>query len=132
MTIARVSASFSFEAAHFSPEWPDDHPNHRMHGHSYMVELVAEGPIVDTYGGTVVSCERLSAIADAIKPLLDHRVLNQIEGLPWPTMEYLAAWILDRARLNVVEVVSVRVSRPVIGLWAEVTAEPAARLGEPE
>lgn len=115
----RVAITFNFEAAHWDPMWPKEHPNHRMHGHSYLVELIAEGPVRDDMGGVLVSIERLKAIADTFKPMLDHRVLNEVEGLAYPTMEHIAHWLLTRVRLTCLDIKRVRVSRPSLGVWAE-------------
>lgn len=113
----RIAAGFTFEVAHFTPMWPEGHPNRRMHGHSYECELIAEGSL-DPHG-MVVGAERLAAIAGVLKELVDHRVLNDIAGLDHPTMECLAQFFLERARLNIEAINRVRVGRPSLKQWAE-------------
>lgn len=114
-----ISYAFNFEAAHRSPEWPVGHPNSRVHGHSYIAELIAEGEISDIHGGTIMSAERLRNLAEAIKPLLDHHMLNEIDDLPFTTMEHIAHWILIRAKTCHETIIRVRVSRPTLGIWVE-------------
>lgn len=94
---AEVAKTLAFEAAHRLPNVPPEHKCARMHGHSFKVEVVVEGA-VDERLGWVVDFEE---VADAFAPLhaaLDHRVLNDIEGLENPTSENLARWIWVRLR----------------------------------
>jgi 6-pyruvoyltetrahydropterin/6-carboxytetrahydropterin synthase len=52
-------------------------------------------------------------IDQAMKPLkekLDHRVLNEVDGLQNPTSENLAKWIFDHTRGILPELVQVTVS----------------------
>lgn len=72
---------FGFEAAHALPNLPPDHKCHTMHGHSFTVEVATE------------SLETLHGELAAIHEQLDHRCLNDIEGLENPTSENLALWI---------------------------------------
>ncbi|MAC20073.1 MAG: 6-carboxytetrahydropterin synthase QueD [Phycisphaerae bacterium] len=87
--------SFGFEAAHWLPTFPDDHKCHRLHGHSFHIDVVVEGDVPEEQGYLV----DFAVIKAAIKPVeeaLDHRCLNDIEGLENPTSEMLARWIWDR------------------------------------
>jgi 6-pyruvoyltetrahydropterin/6-carboxytetrahydropterin synthase len=66
-----------------------------MHGHTYRVEVLLEGTPTEP-GGWFVD---YALIAQAWKPLhdmLDHRTLNEIEGLENPTTENLCAWVLRK------------------------------------
>jgi 6-pyruvoyltetrahydropterin/6-carboxytetrahydropterin synthase len=87
--------SFSLEAAHRLPNVPDDHKCARLHGHSFQVEVHVGGePGVES--GWIMD---FAAIAEAWQPVhdaLDHRYLNEVDGLANPTSEVLAAWIWDR------------------------------------
>ena len=93
----KISQAFSFEAAHLLPNVAEGHRCRRLHGHSYRVELQLEGP-VDPVTGFVAD---FFAIEAAFKPLLerlDHRYLNDIEGLENPTSENIAIWIWERTK----------------------------------
>ncbi len=90
-----IQKAFSFEAAHRLPNVPPDHKCHRLHGHSFNVEVHVSGPVGEETGWVVDFAE----IAEAFKPLhdvLDHNYLNEIEGLSNPTSENLACWIWRR------------------------------------
>jgi 6-pyruvoyltetrahydropterin/6-carboxytetrahydropterin synthase len=90
-----IYKEFGFEAAHRLPNVPEGHKCARLHGHSFRVMVHVEGePGTDT--GWVMDFAELS---DAFAPLheqLDHRYLNEVEGLENPTSELLAQWIWDR------------------------------------
>jgi 6-pyruvoyltetrahydropterin/6-carboxytetrahydropterin synthase len=91
----RLAKSFGFEAAHWLPTFPEGHKCRRMHGHSFRVEVVVAGEVEPAKGYLV----DYGDIKRAIKPIeerLDHRVLNEIEGLENPTSEMLAHWIWER------------------------------------
>ncbi|MGN6105576.1 MAG: 6-carboxytetrahydropterin synthase QueD [Kofleriaceae bacterium] len=87
----RIERSYRFEAAHFLPKVPAGHKCARMHGHSYHIELVIEGEI-DPELGWVMDFGDLDAHAVPLVDRLDHRILNEIEGLANPTSELLAVW----------------------------------------
>ena len=91
----RIYKEFFFEAAHFLPSAPPGHPNARVHGHSFRVRVTVDGePDEDT--GIVVHFDDLeAAVADA-REALDHRMLNDVEGLAYPTLERIAMWLWDR------------------------------------
>lgn len=88
---------FTFEAAHRLPHAPPGHPCARLHGHSFHIELVCEGPI-DARAGWLID---FGDIREAFAPLLaqlDHYYLNEVPGLENPTSENLAVWIWNRVK----------------------------------
>ena len=102
----RLVHEFRFEAAHRLPKVPAGHKCARLHGHSYRIEIAVRGP-VDADTGWFLDFQRLF---DAWKPLheaIDHRYLNEVEGLDNPTSEVLAHWIWKRLRPTLPELVLV-------------------------
>jgi len=93
----RLAKSFSFEAAHFLPEFPDGHKCRRMHGHSFRVDVVVEGEIPEDRH-YLIDYGEIKAVIGPVRMLLDHRLLNEIDGLEHPTSEVLARWIWDRVK----------------------------------
>lgn len=86
---------YRFEAAHRLPHVPEGHKCGRLHGHSYTVEVhVAGEPGART--GWIVDFADIDAAAAPVVDQLDHRLLNEIEGLDNPTSELLAAWLWSR------------------------------------
>ena len=91
---AEIVRVFHLEAAHFLPRVPSGHPCGRMHGHSYAIDVHVAGDLGEA--GWVVD---FSIIEDAFRPIgeaLDHRVLNEVDGLANPTAECVAVWIWRR------------------------------------
>jgi 6-pyruvoyltetrahydropterin/6-carboxytetrahydropterin synthase len=91
----KIGRTFRFEAAHFLPHVPDGHKCRNMHGHNYRVEVVIACETLDPRGFVMDFAE----VDAAVRPLIDqvdHRVLNEVEGLENPTAEIIAAWFLQR------------------------------------
>jgi 6-pyruvoyltetrahydropterin/6-carboxytetrahydropterin synthase len=103
----RISKTFDFDAAHFLPHVADGHKCKRMHGHTYRVEVLAEGEPDER--GMVVDYAELAAAWAPIHDIIDHRTLNDVPGLENPTTEILAPWMLERFWRSVPQVVAVRV-----------------------
>lgn len=92
---AEVFVEFTFEAAHRLPHVPPTHKCARLHGHSFRVTVHVRGP-VDRRTGFVVDFADLHAAWAPLGEQLDHRYLNEVEGLDNPTSEKLAQWIWQR------------------------------------
>lgn len=91
----KITQAFRFEAAHRLPNVPESHRCHRLHGHSYRVELELVGP-VDPVTGFVLDFFEIEAVFGPLLARLDHHCLNDIEGLDNPTAENIAMWIWQR------------------------------------
>ena len=113
--MVRLAREFSFEAAHRLPNVSADHKCARLHGHSFRVEVVCEGEMDPRTGWLVDFAEIKQAFAPVLEQL-DHRYLNEIEGLENPTVENLARWMWVRLKdslpsltqLNVAETCTAR------------------------
>jgi 6-pyruvoyltetrahydropterin/6-carboxytetrahydropterin synthase len=88
----RLAKTFTFEAAHFLPSFPEGHKCRRMHGHSFKVDVIVEGEI-PTGQHHLIDYGDIKRIIDPIHDQIDHRCLNEIEGLENPTSERLAQWL---------------------------------------
>jgi len=86
---------FRFEAAHRLPNVEPDHKCARLHGHSYRVAVHVLGD-VDGHAGWVMDFADISTAFQPLHDQLDHRYLNEVEGLENPTSEVLAEWIWER------------------------------------
>ena len=117
----KITQAFTFEAAHRLPNVPATHRCHRMHGHSYRVELTVAGP-VDPHTGWVIDFYDIESIFGPLLARLDHHCLNEIEGLENPTAENIAAWIWQRLRPDLPGLALVRVAETPMS-WAEYDGE---------
>ena len=107
-----LTQEFGFDAAHYLNTGVAS--NARMHGHSFYCEVTLRGdPEQST--GFLRDLNEVKAALEAIREELDHRVLNDVEGLGNPTLENLARFIFERARKAMPEVARVKVKRPSYG-----------------
>lgn len=90
-----LAKTFRFESAHRLPHVPEGHKCGRLHGHSFRVEIVVTGEAAPDTGWVL----DYGDISDVVRPIidqLDHRYLNDIDGLENPTSEVLCAWLWQR------------------------------------
>lgn len=92
-----ISKRFDFDAAHRLPNVPEGHKCGRMHGHTYVVELVLSGVVEpDGPDGWFIDYAEIAKAWTPMHDKLDHRVLNEIKGLENPTTEMLCQWVWSR------------------------------------
>jgi len=106
----RIYREFHFEAAHYLPSAPAGHPNSRIHGHSFRVRVSVEGE-PDPETGLVMHFDDLSAAVAEAREALDHRLLNEIEGLGAPTLERISIWLWNRLANRVPGLAEIVVAR---------------------
>lgn len=93
--LVELTYAFGFDAAHRFDAFPAGHPNRRMHGHSFQVEVAVRGT-PDPRTGFVMEFTQLETACGALRETLDHRVLNEIKALEQPSLERLSIWIWEQ------------------------------------
>ena len=88
---------YRFEAAHRLPAVPPDHRCARLHGHTYDVELRVRGE-AGSVTGWVIDFAEIDAACRPALDVLDHCLLNDVDGLDNPTSELVARWLWNRIR----------------------------------
>ena len=106
----RIYKEFGFEAAHFLPLAPPGHPNARIHGHSFRVRVTIDGE-PDHKTGLVVPLDDVEAAMRNAHATLDHRLLNEVEGLSQPTLERITMWLWDRLHNRLPGLAEIEVAR---------------------
>ncbi len=87
-----ISQQFFFDAAHTLRRQIDADSSARIHGHTYHGEVVLRGT-PDPATGMVVDLGILRAELGRLREQLDHRFLDEVEGIGAPTLENLCAYI---------------------------------------
>lgn len=113
--IYELSQKFYFDAAHTLKRDIDAAGSARIHGHTYHAEVTLSG-LPDARNGMVIDLGWVRQQVDAIRDALDHRFLDEVEGLGIPTLENLCAFIATKMQsATPVPLVSVRVWREAGG-----------------
>jgi 6-pyruvoyltetrahydropterin/6-carboxytetrahydropterin synthase len=106
----RIYKEFLFESAHYLPGAAPGTANARVHGHSFRARVSVEG-MPDPQTGYVFHFDELAdAMADA-RDALDHRLLNEVEGLEAPTLERIAMWMWNRLQNRVPGLAEIEIAR---------------------
>ena len=113
----KIAKSFTFDAAHWLPNVAPDHKCHRMHGHTYRVEIACSGKLDER--GMVCDYAEIAEAWRVAEAEIDHRVLNEVPGLENPTTEVLALWIVGHLCRALLSLASVRVYESSSS-WCEV------------
>ena len=110
----QISYRFGFDAAHHFPGYPAGHRYHGVHGHSFQAEVAVRGtPDPDT--GFIADLEAVERECLAVRAELDHRLLNDIEGLARPSLENLCLWLWGRLSPRLPALAQVTVRRDSCG-----------------
>lgn len=95
-----ITKQYTFESAHFLPFVREGHKCKRVHGHNYKIQVTVlrcideEGEGLDK-SGFIIDFWDLDPIVQKYIDLVDHRCLNDIEGLENPTAERIANWFWE-------------------------------------
>lgn len=112
--IYELSQRFHFEAAHTLEREIDADASRRIHGHTYHAEVTLRGR-PDPKSGMVMDLGHFRQLLDEVKERLDHRLLNEVEGLGKPTLEGLCAFIAGQLQGRVPGLAAVTLWRAASG-----------------
>lgn len=91
----KIFKDVTFEAAHRLPKVSPQHRCYNLHGHNFRVRIECDGPVDPELGWVCDFAELDAAVAPLVRQL-DHKYLNDVEGLENPTSEMIARWLLDK------------------------------------
>lgn len=106
-----ITKAVTFESAHYMPDHPEGHPYRNLHGHSFRLEATIAGE-VQAGAEWVEDFSHVTAVLQEVAAELDHRLLNEIDGLAKPTLERLCVWIANRLRPKLPGLRKIVVARP--------------------
>ncbi len=99
---------FTFDAAHKTT------PNTPLHGHTFNARVVVSGERHPVFGWSHDLLEVQKTI-HALRSQLDHKLLNEIEGLEIPSLENVTRWIWDSLVVTLPGLTRVELRRGVSG-----------------
>ena len=106
-----VTKAGTFEAAHFMGHKDEAHPYRSVHGHSFRIEATVAGKVKPGQLWVEDFADLASAL-EAVAARLDHKLLNELDGLDVPTLERLCVWVANALRPSLPGLKSVELSRP--------------------
>lgn len=95
-----IFKKFTFDSAHYLPNVPEGHKCRGMHGHTYLLSVFFAGRPDPQYGW-VMDYARIKKVIQPIIDIVDHKVLNNVEGLENPTCELLAEWLWNKIKVEI-------------------------------
>ncbi len=100
----KLKKEFRFEASHQLKDHDGKCAN--LHGHSWRGELIVKGSGLSRDGSKrnmLLDYSVLGEITKFIEDQLDHKHLNDVLKEQMPTSEFLAKWIFDQARADLMK-----------------------------
>ena len=89
----KIYRTYTIHSARFIPSLEPTHPCSQMHGHTFKVTIELDGPIDKKTGFVMDFFDLDKIVKNKIIGKIDHKVLNDIEGLENPSSEHLSIWI---------------------------------------
>lgn len=114
MNLFELSQRFYFEAAHTLNRTYETEGSQRIHGHTYEAEVTLSG-LPEPITGMIVDLAQLRSEVDRVRSMLDHRFLDEVEGIGPATLENLAFFIYKNIVKNFPSIISVTVERRLSG-----------------
>ena len=105
----KIFKEFTFDSAHFLPNVPDGHKCKNIHGHTYLLTVFFEGPLVEHLEWVV----DFAVVKNVINPIInqvDHKLINDIEGLENPTCERLAVWLWNKIKPQMPQLAEIKLN----------------------
>ena len=84
-----VFRRFRFHAARHLPNLDDSHMCKQIHGHTFNLTVYVKGSINPTTGFVIDFLTIDKIVKSNIIDVIDHKLLNDIEGLENPTSEHI-------------------------------------------
>lgn len=106
----RLKRKYEFHAARKLTALKENHPCGALHGHTFTVTIKVSGDKLTDEGWIMDFYDIDACFNDKVHKELDHKYLNEIEGLSNPTTEHVAIWIWNKLKHDLTNLHSVSVS----------------------
>ncbi|HEM7588890.1 TPA: 6-carboxytetrahydropterin synthase, partial [Serratia marcescens] len=114
VTVYELSQRFFFEAAHTLNRSIETEGSLRIHGHTYEAEVTVAGQ-PDAVSGMLVDLGYLRSEIARVREMLDHRFLDEVQGLGSATIENLCTFIRAQLEDSVPGLCAVMIERRASG-----------------
>ncbi|EKT4483358.1 6-carboxytetrahydropterin synthase [Pseudomonas putida] len=114
VTVYELSQRFFFEAAHTLHRSIETEGSLRIHGHTYEAEVTVTGQ-PEAESGMLVDLGFLRSEITRVREMLDHRFLDEVNGLGSTTIENLCAFIRAQLEDSVPGLCAVMIERRASG-----------------
>ena len=105
-----IHRTYRAHCARYIPNLDDSHICKQMHGHTFNITIYCKGEINEKDGFVIDFYDIDNLFNKYIHSKIDHKVLNDINGLSNPTSEHLAKWIWNELILHLPILYKVEVS----------------------
>lgn len=109
-----LSQRFFFDAAHTLHRAIEVESSKRIHGHTYEAEVTVRG-LPDAVSGMLIDLGFLRSEIARVRDMLDHRLLDEVDGIGPATLENLCAFIRVQLEPAVPSLCAVMVERRTSG-----------------
>ena len=106
----RLKRKYEFHAARKLSALKENHPCGDLHGHTFSVTIKVSGDKLTKEGWIMDFYDIDTHFNEKIHSVLDHKYLNDVEGLSNPTTEHIAMWIWRKLKNDLIGLHSVSVS----------------------
>lgn len=106
----RLKRKYEFHAARKLTALKENHPCGDLHGHTFSVTIKVSGDKLTKEGWIMDFYDIDTHFNEKIHSALDHKYLNDVEGLSNPTTEHVAMWIWRKLKNDLIGLHSVSVS----------------------
>ena len=90
-----VYREYYINSARFLPNLKASHICSNLHGHTYNIKVSVKGD-VDSASGFVIDVFEIDKYFKKVHKEIDHKLLNEIEGLGNPTSENICIFVWNR------------------------------------
>lgn len=104
-----IYKEFVFDSAHWLPNVPEGHKCKNLHGHTYHLKIVLRGE-VGKQDGWVADFGDIKATVNKVLKMVDHKLINEVDGLENPTCELFCMWWFKKLKSSLPELVRVELS----------------------